>query len=98
MATTIDRPTTTPDDSPDSPDSPDTITAEDVGFGKAILYGSAIGIVVFGVLCFVTIRLVGSSISVAADVGISIWVGIWAGLFLGGTIAVGRWTMRQTGH
>jgi hypothetical protein len=97
MATTIDHPSSATS-SPAGTSPGDTITAEDIGFGKAILWGSIIGIVVFGLMCFVAIRIVGSSISVIADVGISLWVGIWGGLFLGGTIAVGRWTMRQTGH
>jgi hypothetical protein len=29
--------------------------------------------------------------------GIAVWCGIWSGVFLGGTVAVGRWSMRQ-GH
>jgi predicted phage tail protein len=97
MVTTVDHPPTAPA-SPTGTSPGDTITPEDIGFGKAILWGSIVGIVVLGAMCFVAIRIVGSSISVMADLGISIWVGIWGGLFLGGTIAVGRWTMRQTGH
>jgi hypothetical protein len=95
MATTTDpHPTRAPEHA--SPE--EAITAEDIGFGKAILYGSLIGIVVFGVMCFVAIRLIDASISLAADLGISVWVGLWGGLFLGGTIAVGRWSKRRTGH
>jgi len=72
---------------------------EDKGFGLAILLGSAVGIVLFGVLCFVAVMLVaGDDISVGANLGISLWVGVWAGLFLGGTVAVGRWSMRRSGH
>lgn len=94
MVMTTDPPTPAPEHA--SPE--EAVTAEDIGFGKAILYGSLIGIVVFGVLCFVALRLIDTSISLAADLGISVWVGVWGGLFLGGTIAVGRWSMRQTGH
>jgi hypothetical protein len=73
--------------------------AEDRGFGTAILLGSAVGIALLCVLCFVAIAVVvGDDVPVWANVGISLWVGVWAGLFLGGTVAVGRWSQRRSGH
>ena len=65
--------------------------AEDIGFGKAILVGSAIGILVMVFLVAVALRLLDPEMAWGATIGISVWTGIWAGLFLGGTITVGKW-------
>ena len=70
---------------------------DDIGFGKAILVGSAAGIVIFGALCYVAVKLIaGDDIGWGADLAISFWVGVWGGLFLGGTITVGLWSKKHS--
>jgi hypothetical protein len=64
---------------------------EDAGFGKAIIVGSAIGIVVMIGLIVVALRLLDPELAWGPIIGIAAWTGLWAGLFLGGTITVGRW-------
>jgi hypothetical protein len=78
-----------------------TTDEADRGFGLAIVWGSVIGIVAFAVL--IALGVVGAAAAIDHDfepgavAAIAIWTGIWGGLFLGGTVAVGRWSMRQ-GH
>jgi hypothetical protein len=66
-------------------------------YGKAIIIGSIAGIVLFTVAAFLALQALAPDWSGGANAIIAVWMGIWAGLFLGGTIAVGRWSMRQ-GH
>jgi hypothetical protein len=70
---------------------------EDRGFGQAIAYGSIVGIVAFTIVVAIAVKLVAPDLDAGGIAAIAIWTGAWAGLFLGGTIAVGRWSMRQ-GH
>ena len=65
---------------------------EDAGFGKAIIVGSMLGIVVMIALIVVTLRLLDPDLAWGPIIGISAWTGLWAGLFLGGTVTVGRWS------
>lgn len=68
----------------------------DRGFGHAILTGTIGGVLVVIALCWVVVKAVSDL--TWADAGIiALWVGVWSGVFLGGTVAVGRWSMRQ-GH
>lgn len=80
---------------------PPSTDEEDRGFGLAIVWGSIFGIAGFTLLVAVAVKLVASSmgydIPAGALAAIAVWTGAWAGLFLGGTVAVGRWSMRR-GH
>lgn len=66
--------------------------AEDVGFGKAIIIGAALGIVVISVGLAALLKVLAPDTPAGAIIGIAAWTGIWAGLFLGGTVTVGRWS------
>lgn len=77
---------------------PEHMTDEaDRSYGKAIIVGSVAGIFVFMAAAWLALQALAPDWSGGANAVIALWLGIWAGLFLGGTIAVGRWTMRQ-GH
>jgi hypothetical protein len=65
--------------------------ATDIGFGRAIVIGSAIGILVMVAIVALAVHLAAPDIPAGAVAGIAAWTGVWAGLFLGGTITVGRW-------
>jgi len=67
----------------------------DLGFGRAVLYGSIAGIIVMVVALAVTLRILDPDLSMVGILGIAAWTGVWAGLFLGGTVTVGRWAGRQ---
>ncbi len=69
----------------------------DRSYGKAIVIGSIVGILVFTAAMWLIVKALAPEWSGGAVAIIAVWCGIWSGLFLGGTIAVGRWTMRQ-GH
>ena len=74
-------------------------TTDDVdrSYGRAITIGSVLGIVAFIALLWVVVKLLAPDWSVGATGIIAVWTGLWCGLFLGGTIAVGRWSQKQ-GH
>lgn len=98
MSAAAPAPETTIHNPPDREELEAEGLKEDIGFGKAILLGSAAGIVIFGVICYIAVKLIaGSDIGWGADLAISFWVGVWGGLFLGGTITVGLWS-RHHGH
>ncbi len=84
-----------------APSAAPTTDEVDRGFGAAIVWGSILGIVAFAVLIAIGTVLAARSVDVDLEAGavaaIAVWTGIWGGLFLGGTVAVGRWSMRQ-GH
>ncbi len=65
--------------------------ATDLGFGRAVLVGSAAGILVMVAAIALTLHLLDPELSWAGVGGIAVWTGVWAGLFLGGTVTVGRW-------
>jgi hypothetical protein len=65
---------------------------EDLGFGRAVLIGSGIGIVVMIVALFAILRVIAPDIPAGMDAAIAVWTGAWTGLFLGGTVTVGRWS------
>jgi len=69
----------------------------DRSYGRAITIGSVLGIVAFIALLWVVVKLLAPDWSVGATGIIAVWTGLWCGLFLGGTIAVGRWSQKQ-GH
>lgn len=69
----------------------------DRSYGRAITVGSVLGIVAFIALLWVVVKLLAPDWSVGATGIIAVWTGLWCGLFLGGTIAVGRWSQKQ-GH
>jgi hypothetical protein len=65
--------------------------AEDVGFGKAIIIGSAAGIIVMVLGLVALLKVLAPDMPIGAVLAIAAWTGVWAGLFLGGTVTVGRW-------
>ena len=69
--------------------------AEDRSYGRAVVLGSAVGIVVWMAVIFGVLRLIEPDMEVGASFGIAVWVGIWTGLFLGGTITVGLWADKR---
>ena len=69
----------------------------DIAFGRAIVIGSIVGILVFTAAMGLVVKALAPEWPVGAIAGIAVWCGLWSGLFLGGTIAVGRWSMSQ-GH
>jgi len=79
------------------PDPAAMVDDVDRTYGKAIIIGSVVGILVFTVAMWLVVKALAPDWSGGAIAGIAVWCGIWSGLFLGGTIAVGRWSMRQ-GH
>lgn len=85
----------------DAASVPPSTDEEDRGFGLAIVWGSVFGITIFTLLVALVVKLVASGldydIPAGAIAAIAVWTGVWAGLFLGGTVAVGRWSMHR-GH
>jgi hypothetical protein len=69
----------------------------DRSYGRAIAVGSIVGILAFTAAMWIAVRLLAPEWPAGAVTGIAAWCGIWSGVFLGGTVAVGRWSMRQ-GH
>jgi hypothetical protein len=80
-----------------APDPEHMVDEVDRSYGKAIIIGSVVGIVLFVVGAWLVLEALAPDWSGGANAVIAVWMGIWSGLFLGGTIAVGRWSMRQ-GH
>ncbi|CAB4616338.1 unannotated protein [freshwater metagenome] len=75
-----------------------TTDAADRSFGRAIISGSIIGIVLFIAAVWAVVRAIAPPEWPAGAVtAIAVWTGLWCGLFLGGTVAVGRWSLEQ-GH
>lgn len=69
----------------------------DRSFGRAIVVGSVLGILGFIALLWVMVSMIAPDWSLGATGIVALWTGLWCGLFLGGTIAVGRWSHNQ-GH
>lgn len=69
----------------------------DRSFGRAIVIGSVLGILGFIALLWVMVSMIAPDWSLGATGIVALWTGLWCGLFLGGTIAVGRWSHNQ-GH
>jgi hypothetical protein len=69
----------------------------DISYGKAIVIGSVVGIVLFTAAMWLIVKALAPDWPSGSVTGIAVWCGIWSGLFLGGTIAVGRWSMKH-GH
>ena len=70
----------------------------DRSFGKAVITGSIIGIILFIAAVWVGVRAVApAEWPAGAITAIAVWTGVWCGLFLGGTVAVGNWSLKQ-GH
>lgn len=69
--------------------------AEDMGFLKAVLLGSGIGIVVMMALMAVTMKVFLPDALTGTDAAVAVWTGLWAGLFLGGTVSVGLWSHKR---
>ena len=81
-----------------APAAAPTSDAADRSFGKAVITGSIIGIVLFIAAVWVGVRAVApAEWPAGAITAIAVWTGVWCGLFLGGTVAVGRWSLKQ-GH
>jgi hypothetical protein len=80
-----------------APDHHPMVDTVDVSYGRAIVVGSIVGIVVFSIAMWVVVKALAPEWPAGAAAGIAGWCGLWSGLFLGGTIAVGRWSLRQ-GH
>jgi hypothetical protein len=80
-----------------APDPSIMVDDVDVSYGKAIVIGSVVGIVLFTAAMWLMVKALAPEWSAGAVTIIAVWCGIWSGLFLGGTIAVGRWSMKQ-GH
>lgn len=93
---TTDAPVVPAVDDP-APDPGHMTDDVDRSYGKAIIIGSVVGIVLFTVGAWLVLQALAPDWSGGANAVIAVWMGIWSGLFLGGTIAVGRWSMRQ-GH
>jgi hypothetical protein len=85
------------DAAPETPDPTATVDDLDLSYGRAIVIGSVVGIVVFIAVMWLVVKAIAPEWSSGAVAVIAVWCGIWSGLFLGGTIAVGRWSMRN-GH
>jgi hypothetical protein len=64
-------------------------------FGKAVLIGSVLGIVVMSAFLTLATWLVAPDFGWPSAVGVGVWTGLWTGGFLGGTITVGRWSARN---
>jgi Mg/Co/Ni transporter MgtE len=79
------------------PDPASNLDDTDRTYGRAILAGAGAGIVLFIVAVAAVVKALAPDWPMGAVVGIAVWTGAWTGLFLGGTVAVGRWSLRQ-GH
>ena len=80
-----------------TPDPSLMVDDTDVSYGRAVLIGSIAGILIFTAVMWLVVAAIAPEWSTGAAATIAVWCGIWSGLFLGGTIAVGRWSLRQ-GH
>jgi hypothetical protein len=80
-----------------TPDPSTMIDEADISYGRAIVIGAVIGIVLFTAAVWLIVKALAPEWSSGAAAIIAVWTGIWSGLFLGGTIAVGRWSMKN-GH
>ena len=104
VATRKEPPVSSAATTPVRPDAPQieaeaapTTDATDLSYGRAVILGSVFGIVAFIALLWVVVKLIAPDWSVGSTGIVAIWTGLWCGLFLGGTIAVGRWSHKQ-GH
>ena len=79
------------------PDPSVMVDEADRSYGRAIVIGSIVGIVLFTAAMGLMVKALAPEWSVGSVAVIAVWTGIWSGLFLGGTIAVGRWSMKN-GH
>ena len=70
---------------------------EDMGFLKAVLLGSGVGILIMTVVMAVTMLVFDPDALRGTTLAVAIWTGIWAGLFLGGTVSVGLWAHKRHG-
>lgn len=93
---TTDAPVVPAVDDP-TPDPEHMTDDVDRSYGKAIVIGSLVGILLFTLGAWLVLEALAPDWSGGANAVIAVWMGIWSGLFLGGTIAVGRWSMRR-GH
>jgi len=80
-----------------APDPSTMVDEVDVSYGKAIVIGSVVGILLFTAAMWLIVKALAPEWSAGSVTVIAVWCGIWSGLFLGGTIAVGRWSMKH-GH
>lgn len=71
--------------------------AVDRSYLHAIGVGALVGIVAFIAVAWVAVKALAPDWPAGAVLAIAGWTGLWSGMFLGGTIAVGRWSARQ-GH
>ena len=65
------------------------------GFGKAIIAGSILGIVVMSTLITAVVAMLWPSLGWAGAIGVGFWTGLWGGAFLGGTVTVGLWSSKH---
>ena len=74
--------------------------AEDMGFAKAILLGSAIGIAIMMAIMGLTMKVFAPDAITGTAAAVAVWTGLWAGLLLGGTVSVGMWAHKRhtAGH
>ena len=72
--------------------------AEDMSFAKAVLSGSAIGIVIMMVIMGLTMKVFAPDAITGSAAAVAVWSGLWAGLFLGGTVSVGLWAHKRHGN
>ena len=68
---------------------------EDLGFGRAVVVGTIVGIVAMVAGVTLVVHLLVPDWPIGSVLAISVWTGVWAGLFLGGTVTVGRWSGRR---
>lgn len=68
---------------------------EDRSYGRAVMRGVGLGIVVWTAIVFGVLRLLQPDLGAGPTLGIAVWVGIWTGMFLGGTITVGLWADKR---
>ncbi len=73
-------------------DAPDPVAR---GFGRAILLGAVVGIVVWTAVISLVVKVQWPTLETPAVLGIGLWTGIWGGMFLGGTITVGLWSHKN---
>ena len=67
----------------------------DRGFGRAIVVGSVIGVLVWGAVLALTVKLANPDAVTGDILAIAAWVGVWGGVFLGGTVSVGLWSHKH---
>jgi hypothetical protein len=66
-----------------------------MSFAKAVLSGSAIGIVIMMVIMGLTMKVFAPDAITGSAAAVAVWSGLWAGLFLGGTVSVGLWAHKR---